>query len=189
MLAYSSPVISPYRVINGVLASAENGNLPLFAATLGMRYDEFSLVLPERRIDPRFRPPFHSDLLAEWLPDLFSPLVEMLWDNKSSGDVANWYVTHAVACACFGQRHLWQDLGLGSREEVSRLFAERFCWLYIRNSSNMKWKRFIFQELAQHLGVPQLSPPGCSGCEDFQFCFGGRNRGDAGEWTRSGSIV
>lgn len=163
--------LSAQHAIDGVIASSESGHLPLFAATLGMRSEEFSLLLPGNKLDPAVQSPLHPALLAEWVPDLFPPLVEMLWNNTSHEDVANWCAAHAVACACFGQRHLWQDLGLGSRAEVSRLLAERFTWIYIRNSSNMKWKRFIFQELGQHLGMDELSPPGCADCEDFERCF------------------
>lgn len=163
---------SAYRSIRGVLNSAEDGHLPLFAATLGMRYDVFSTILSGDQIDPVLQTTLHSDLLAEWVPELFPPLVEMLWDSRSCDDQLNWWVAHAVACACFGHRHLWQDLGLGGRNEVSGLFAKRFCWLYIRNTGNIKWKKFLFQELGLHLGVPEILPLGCSDCEDFRSCFG-----------------
>lgn len=163
---------SAHRSINGVLDSAEDGHLPLFAATLGMRYDVFSAILSGGQIDPVLQTTLHSDLLAEWVPELFPPLVEMLWDSRSCDDPINWWVAHALACACFGHRHLWQDMGLRSRGEGSGLLAEHFCWLYIRNTGNMKWKRFIFQELGLHIGVPDLLPPGCSDCDDFRLCFG-----------------
>jgi nitrogen fixation protein NifQ len=170
-LALTCPA-SAHESINGVLDSAEGGYLPLFAATLGMRYDVFSAILSGDQIDPVLQTPLHADLLAEWVPELFPPLVEMLWDSRSNDEPLTWWVAHAIACACFGHRHLWQDLGFGGRNEVSGLLAKRFCWLFTRNTGNMKWKRFIFQELGLHLGVPELLPPGCSDCEDFRSCFG-----------------
>lgn len=166
-LALNYPA-SALRSIRGVLDSAEDGDLPLFAATLGMNYDEFSTILPRGQIDPALRSPIHSDLLAKWIPELFPPLVDMLWDNRSCDDLLNWRIAHAVACACFGHRYLWQDIGLHNREDVSGLFAKHFYRLYIRNTGNMKWKLFIFQELGLRVGVPELLPPGCRDCRGFQ---------------------
>lgn len=149
--------------IVGVLDSADDGHLPLFAATLGMRYEEFYATLSGDQVDPAFQPSIHSDLLAKWVPELFPQLVQMLMDNRSCDDPNNRCVAHAIACACFGHRRLWQDIGLQSRNDVSCLLAKHFYWFYIRNTGNMRWKRFIFHELGLRLGVPELLPPGCNG--------------------------
>jgi nitrogen fixation protein NifQ len=163
---------SAIRAICGVLESADAGHLPLFAATLGMRNDVFSAIQSVAQIDPVLQIPMHTCLLSKSLQELFSPLVEMLWDNRGCDDPLNRLVAHAVACACFGHRHLWQDIGLRNRNELSGLLAKHFYHLSIRNTGNLRWKRFIFEELGLHLGVTDLLPPGCSECKDFQTCVG-----------------
>jgi len=77
-----------------------------------------------------------------------------------------------VAGACFGARHLWQDIGLAGRQEVSALLARHFPALAAGNTRNLKWKRYLFLRLGQELGAPDLRPPRCDGCEDFDLCFG-----------------
>lgn len=160
-----------YRAITGVLDSADKGHLPPFAATLGMRYEEFSLIQVEHSKDSLLRLPFYFDLIAEWMPDLFPPLVEMLWERHSCDDKINWWVAHAIACACFGKRHLWQDLGLQGKEELSRLLASRFPKLYRHNFSDLDWNSFIFQELGQHLEIPNFIPSGDDKWMHFQLCL------------------
>ena len=175
---YSQPrakPANPLRSIAGVIDSAKSGYLPLFATTLGMRCDEFSKLPPEDLIDMASQSALRSDSLASGLPDLFVPLVEMLWEHQSCDDKYSRLIAHAIACGCFGQRHLWQDLGLSGKEETSELLARRFYRLYIRNVGNLRWKRFIFRELGLRFGISELLPPGCRDCEDYQFCFDQHN--------------
>ena len=157
--------------ITKVVRAANDGKLPLFAATLGMPPWEFITLLDEqsRRL-VRFAP-FQVDLWAELLPELFTPLVELLRDYRSGDDPLNWCVSHALASACFGRRHLWQDLGLRGREDVSRLLSQHFSGLFVRNTQDLKWKRFLFKELGERLGHPDLLPPGCNGCDQMHICF------------------
>jgi nitrogen fixation protein NifQ len=69
-------------------------------------------------------------------------------------------------------RHLWQDLGLRSREELSRLIRERFPALARRNTQNMKWKKFFYRCLCELEGFTLCSAPTCRECNDFPACFG-----------------
>ncbi|MDM7457098.1 MAG: nitrogen fixation protein NifQ [Tepidimonas sp.] len=59
----------------------------------------------------------------------------------------------------FGTRHLWQELGLAGRPEVSRLLRLCFPDLAARNTPDLKWKRFLFQALGEQLGLPSLGFP------------------------------
>lgn len=160
------------RAMAGVIAAANGGQLPLFASTLGMRFDEFSAILTDEAKGCMRPSPLHAKLLAGWLPELFPHLVEMFWSKQSCDDKINWWVAHAIASACFGQRHLWQDLGLRGRNELSRLLEERFYWLYVSNIHALKWKMFLFHELGKRLGMPALTPPGCGACDQYRQCFG-----------------
>jgi nitrogen fixation protein NifQ len=68
--------------------------------------------------------------------------------------------------------HLWQDLGLHSREELNRLIASRFPELFARNAQNMKWKKFFFRCLCELEGFTLCAAPSCGECSDYQSCFG-----------------
>jgi nitrogen fixation protein NifQ len=160
-----------HRAMAGVVAAANGGQLPLFASTLGMSFDEFSVILSEEAKEYMRPAPLHTERLAEWRPVLFPHLVEMLWNHQSCDDKVNWWVAHAIASACFGQRHLWQDLRLRGRDEIARLLEERFYRLYIGNIHDLKWKMFFFQELGNRLGLPGLKPPGCSACDQYRLCW------------------
>lgn len=77
-----------------------------------------------------------------------------------------------VATACMGSDHLWQDLGLPSRRELSQLIALNFPALAEANSRDMKWKKFLYRELCQREGIFVCASPSCEACTDYANCFG-----------------
>jgi nitrogen fixation protein NifQ len=80
-------------------------------------------------------------------------------------------VAEAVAVACLGDDHLWQDLQLASRSELSALMTRWFPSLAAKNVFDMKWKRFLYKQLCDRT---QLScrAPSCGVCSDYARCFG-----------------
>ena len=160
--------------IKNVLRAADDGDLPLFAATLGIPPKEFAMLLDERSQPPFKFTVLHADLLSDWLPGLFLPLVELLWDYQCCEDRFGWLVSHAIASACFGHQHLWQDLGLHGQKDVSCLLSQYFPVLFARNTQDLNWKRFLFKELGKRLGQLNLEPPSCDGCDQMHHCFPGR---------------
>ena len=77
-----------------------------------------------------------------------------------------------IAHACLRPDHLWRDLGLNGRDEVTNMLSRYFPVLVARNVDGMRWKKFLARELALSLGMAPQPAPGCPGCEDFGFCFG-----------------
>jgi nitrogen fixation protein NifQ len=77
-----------------------------------------------------------------------------------------------LATGCMGAEHLWQDLGLPSRRELSQLIAVNFPALAHANSRDMKWKKFLYRELCQREGIFVCTSPTCDACSDFALCFG-----------------
>jgi nitrogen fixation protein NifQ len=69
-------------------------------------------------------------------------------------------------------RHLWQDLGLFERNELTRLMKERFSALAAANLHNMKWKKFFYRQLCASEGFSLCAAPTCRECGDFENCFG-----------------
>ncbi len=81
-------------------------------------------------------------------------------------------VAHALACASLGDDHLWQDLHLPSRRELSALIGHWFPALAARNDGDMKWKRFFYKQLCERAELFICKAPSCGVCTDYGRCFG-----------------
>jgi nitrogen fixation protein NifQ len=81
-------------------------------------------------------------------------------------------VAEAVAVACLGDDHLWQDLQLPSRRELSRLLAHWFPALVAKNAQDMKWKKFLYKQLCEREALFICKAPSCAVCSDHAVCFG-----------------
>jgi nitrogen fixation protein NifQ len=73
--------------------------------------------------------------------------------------------------------HLWQDLGLRNRNELSRLMDTYFAPLARRNTADMKWKKFFFRLICRDAAYTLCTAPSCGECCDYDGCFDG----EAGE--------
>ena len=76
-----------------------------------------------------------------------------------------------IAHACLRPDHLWRDLGLRGRDDVTRMLERFFPEVVARNVEGLRWKRLLARELALASGATPGPAPGCPGCEDFGFCF------------------
>lgn len=81
-------------------------------------------------------------------------------------------LAEAIAIACLGDAHLWQDLGLASRAQLSALMQRWFPALVARNRLDMKWKKFLYRELCAQAQVLVCKSPSCAACSDQPACFG-----------------
>jgi nitrogen fixation protein NifQ len=68
--------------------------------------------------------------------------------------------------------HLWQDLGLNNRAELSQLMTRHFKPLALRNTGDMKWKKFLYRIICAEEGFTLCTAPSCAECDDFEDCFG-----------------
>ena len=81
------------------------------------------------------------------------------------------WIADIVAVGCMGSDHLWSDLGLFSRPDLSALMALNFPTLAAANDRNMKWKRFIYKQLCEAEGMRACRAPSCEVCADYRNCF------------------
>jgi nitrogen fixation protein NifQ len=86
-------------------------------------------------------------------------------------DEIEWLITIIVA-ACLGENHLWQDLGLFSRDDLSALLKNNFPKMVTQNVYDMKWKKFIYKQLCETEGIYVCRSPSCEYCADYLNCFG-----------------
>ena len=71
--------------------------------------------------------------------------------------------------------HLWQDLGLRNRGELSKLMADYFASLARRNTADMKWKKFFFRLICRDASYTLCTAPSCGECSDYDNCFNEEN--------------
>ncbi|ALG68992.1 nitrogen fixation protein NifQ [Beggiatoa leptomitoformis] len=88
-------------------------------------------------------------------------------------------ITHDKQCladilitGCMGSDHLWQDLGLWSRKDLTTLMKHNFPSLAAKNDRDMKWKKFFYKQLCLQEGIYICRAPSCEVCADYQKCFG-----------------
>lgn len=90
----------------------------------------------------------------------------------SRGDALERRLVAMIARRCKSPHHLWQDLGLRNRGELSALMQRHFAPLAQKNSGDMKWKKFLYRMVCGAEGFTLCTAPVCSECDDFQACFG-----------------
>jgi nitrogen fixation protein NifQ len=100
-------------------------------------------------------------------------LRELLLEYRTRGIEEESWMAAIVARRSLLANHLWQDLGLFKRAELSALLLKYFAPLACRNTHDMKWKKFFYRELCQRDGIFVCKAPNCEVCSDFEHCFGG----------------
>ncbi|ACK52508.1 NifQ family protein [Methylocella silvestris BL2] len=131
-----------------------------------------------------------AQLLRDWLPaglaqidlaaepstaafdDEEEQLLQLLQSHQADQSAPARWLTAMVVRRSMSDNHLWQDLGLIERAELTRLMDERFPHLAGRNVSNMKWKKFFYRSLCEMEGFTLCTAPSCRECADFDNCFG-----------------
>ena len=102
----------------------------------------------------------------------FTLLMRVLLDAyRAPGPDTTQWVTSILAHACLRPDHLWRDLGLSGREDVTALLARHYPGLVARNIHNLRWKKFLAYSAREHAGMPVAAAPGCEGCEDHAVCY------------------
>ncbi|WP_210328113.1 nitrogen fixation protein NifQ [Mesorhizobium caraganae] len=96
----------------------------------------------------------------------------LLLAHARPGDPASARFAKIIARRAMRNDHLWQDLGLFNRTELSRLLATHFPTLAAGNTQNMKWKKYFYRKLCEAEGFSLCTAPNCRECSDFESCFG-----------------
>jgi len=104
--------------------------------------------------------------------DEFQDLVDLLLEHRSRDEPTARWLAYAVATACMGADHLWQDLGLPHRRALSALLEQNFASLFRRNVGDMKWKKFLYKQLCEREESFVCKSPSCASCTDYSACFG-----------------
>jgi nitrogen fixation protein NifQ len=159
------------HVLASILAAAAMEGVAV-AAQVGLAPDELATL-----VTACF--PLARDRLAAWCAPASAPEDDevamvrdlLLAQRSSEGDVGRWLAA-MIARRAMEPNHLWEDLGLRERAELSRMLTRHFAPLAARNTRNMRWKRFFYRMLCEDDGFVMCTTPVCTQCNDFDLCFG-----------------
>ncbi|KND60831.1 Nitrogenase FeMo-cofactor synthesis molybdenum delivery protein NifQ [Candidatus Burkholderia verschuerenii] len=151
-------------------ARIDGGDLPL----LGLDRDAFAALMtrhfPRDTATPR--PPLAvlQTPHRAFVRDLHGLL---MWHDRIAAENADdaRCLASIIAAAALRPDHLWRDLGLSGRDDVTAMLGRHYPELIARNTENLRWKKFLAQEVAHANGVAPTCAPGCPGCEDYGFCY------------------
>jgi nitrogen fixation protein NifQ len=132
-------------------------------ALLACRFPRLPWILDVGGTDPA-RLPEREDLVALMLRHAAADGARR---RAAAADMAA-----IVAAACMGGNHLWEDLGLWSRADLSLLMRHCFPPLAAKNDRDMKWKKFLYKQLCLEEGIYVCRAPSCEVCRDYDLCFG-----------------
>lgn len=166
-----------------IVAAQCSGNscLPLH---LGLAAEDFSALMNRHFPGCLFWLALHSshDLawqrgalrqqLLEMRTDEWCDLRNLLLKSRRGDDVSEVWLANIVAAACLGSGHLWRDLGLPSRQALRELLDVNFPALAVRNTADMRWKKFFYKRLCDEQGAYVCRAPSCDQCVTYQECFG-----------------
>jgi nitrogen fixation protein NifQ len=151
------------------VAAMEGG---VVAERAGLANNDLSKLLQEQF-------PAAAGVAASWCAKAEQPedeeaamVRDLLLANRSSeSDISRW-LSAMVARRAMEPNHLWEDLGLRDREELTRLLDRHFAPIACKNTKNMKWKRFFYRSMCEDDGFVMCSTPVCTQCADFHRCYG-----------------
>ena len=181
-LPYRSLLLADLLARTASAAAAVDPNRPLLASMIAGQGVGEGCLPPDLGLGTER----HGQLLAEYFPGRdwramrrsapaipeLSDLQKLLIDHRAKLIDSELWVADIVATACGGADHLWQDLGLASRDELTRLMWINFPALARDNVNDMKWKKFLYRRFCSDEGIYVCPAPSCGQCQDFAKCFG-----------------
>jgi nitrogen fixation protein NifQ len=157
----------PARPLFASLVAGRSLGEGVLPAGLGLDGDTFETFWR------RYFPGPHLPLVEgrhENIPEL-DDIERLLLDCRSGRRESEAWLARIVAWGCAGRDHLWQDLGLANRRELSLLMEAGFQPLASLNTGDMKWKKFIYRQYCERDGIYVCPAPSCGVCIDYAKCF------------------
>lgn len=161
----------PNDEIFAQMISAQQGGEGSLPPGLGLTSDEFSGLLSRH---------FSSMQLSVYIEESEysartterEDVRDLLLENRAGKCESERWLAEIVSVACLASDHLWQDLGLRSRNYLSQLMTQNFPALAAKNEHDMKWKKFLYKQLCEREGINACRAPSCEYCVDYLKCFG-----------------
>ena len=159
------------HVLATMLASqcAGEGELPY---RLGLHPDAYEQMMAWHF--PAVQLPMSFMNWSENFPDRqdeIGELSSLIFNHRADDSAETLWMANILTAGCMGGNHLWQDLGLWSRKDLSSLIQNNFPQLAAKNDKDMKWKKFFYKQLCIAEGIYVCRSPSCEVCPDYSDCF------------------
>lgn len=183
LLAYASSPSDPVtRTFAAAVNMARSSSRLAGRLTFGLGIGEYQSLI--EAYFPGAKGAFLAPVLNAFKPsapathgDEFDDLLALLLGHRSDPGQVTMWLAYAITACCMGDDHLWQDMGLENRQELSDLLQRHFTALYDKNTRNMRWKKFFYKQLCEMAGAYVCRSPSCAVCVDYQNCFGSEEEG------------
>jgi nitrogen fixation protein NifQ len=158
----------PLRPVLASLLVGRHLGEGVLPATLGLTPPEFECLVAH------YFPGMDIALTDGSPQDLeeLADLMGLLLQHRAGQRESEVWLARIVAWGCAGRDHLWQDLGLAHRGELSTLMLTAFPGLAALNVTDMKWKKFLYRQYCSTEGIYVCPAPSCGACADFAKCHG-----------------
>lgn len=136
------------RAVSAVFWGGQDGDLPLFACTLGLPQPALFELLQWCYPDAGELMQLKSsayECIRKMTPAEFVVLTRLLRASSCAqpDDKQAEWLARAIAAACQGSQELWQDLGLSNTQELEVLMAKHFAPMASRKPLAMTWKAYL----------------------------------------------
>lgn len=95
----------------------------------------------------------------------------LLLAHRTAGHQIEEWLARIIVRRSMCPDHLWCNLGVRSRKELSQTLFTHFRALAEQNVRDMRWKKFFYREMCQMEGIFICKSPVCDTCPDFSECF------------------
>lgn len=153
------------------MISSQSADLGALPPEMGLEALEFPALLKRHFPGIELRLRRTGRIAAPRAPER-DDLHALLLEHRAGNDLSECWMACIVTAACMASDHLWQDLGLWSRDYLSRLMTQNFPVLAAKNAHDMKWKKFLYKQLCEREGINACRAPSCECCTDYSKCFG-----------------
>lgn len=99
-------------------------------------------------------------------------LRSLFLSHRVDSEATTEWIADILIAGTMSANHLWQDLGLWDRRDLTALITVNFPELAKKNDRDMKWKKFLYKQLCIQEGVYTCRSPSCEVCPDYSDCFG-----------------
>lgn len=139
---------------------------------MGLTQNRFKMMLNDQF--PGYQPkrlPDHEDYYQKNRLEEQQDLIQLLRKHLSRQYLDAGWIVDIVCHGSLASNHLWEDIGLWSRLQLTELMGIYFPTLSLLNTKNMKWKRFLYKQLCIGEGLYVCRSPSCEACDDYANCF------------------
>jgi nitrogen fixation protein NifQ len=172
-LVITNAPVSPQQWLKDLVWRYQAG-ISQFPRHMGLGADAYHELLQQCDLQPvvigllqQQRQTLLSELLA--MRELECHALELWLAGYLQPDVVP--MARIIAVASMGFNHLWQDLGLDSRQSLRELMQSCFPELVVMNSQNMRWKKFFYRQQCSLGGNFVCRSPSCDECVERASCF------------------